>query len=101
MNMDKRKKYKIMKTDDIHGICSLRRVTTKIPLCGEYDTGYTEVEKVPSTLTDKTPVQYGFFTLQNSKLHFLKCLTVLHEFCDVSAMRLVYCDTGELKDQLA
>lgn len=94
MNVAKRRKYQFKKSNDTHGITRLRRITRTTPLDGEYKTGYSEIEQAPSKQMDTVPVHLGFFVLQNSKLHFLKCLATLHHYCDVKAMRLLYCDTG-------
>lgn len=95
MNVKKRRKYRYMKTNDNAGISRLRRVSAKVPLHGEFQSEYSEVEQIPSKQTDTVPVHLGVFILQNSKLHFLKFLATLHHYCDVKAMRLLYCDTGK------
>ena len=94
MNMDRRRNHKILKTTDHVGRRKLRRITANIPLHGEYASGYSEIETKPIQITDKIPVHCGFYVLQNSKLHFLRCLSMLYEYCDVEAFRLIYVDTG-------
>ena len=94
MRKDRHRNHKIIRSSDQAGKRKFKRVTAEVALDGEFDSGFSELELKPSKVTDNIPVHYGFCILQNSKLHFLRCLVTLYDYCDVAAMRLIYVDTG-------
>ena len=98
MRVDNRREFVYIKSDTPEEEVNIKRVVSKSQVIGEYDSGYTEYQKKKSKIVEKIPVQYGFFILQNSKLHFLKFIKVLLDYFDTTGMRLLYADTGKVSE---
>ena len=62
---------------------------------GEFPTDYMEIVSSKRSITDSIPVLYNFFILANSKLHILRCVNMLIDHLDTSALRFNYMDTGK------
>ena len=63
---------------------------------GEFPTDYMEIVSSKRSITDSIPVLYNFFILANSKLHILRCINMLIDHLDTSALRFNYMDTDSI-----
>lgn len=59
---------------------------------GEYPTDYMEIVSCKRSITDNIPVLYNFYILSNSKLHVLRCIDMLINHLDCTALRFNYMD---------
>ena len=110
LNLRKRREHKYLTAEEAKKVRNPGLIDSMTALTGEYETNLTEMVKKRKVINDNVPgmkfvenfslnfflVHIGFFILENSKLHILRCIRMFCEFFDTDAMTLLYMDTGEL-----
>ena len=101
LNLEKQRKTTFALEKNLHRNIRTPLVERYHTLNTEYDTGIFEILKKKSKITDTIGVQISMFIYQESKLHFLNFVLVLHEYLQKGAFRLIYCDTDSLAMSIA